>query len=153
VHRIARHSAAVAHEKIQVAEAPAAALPPAPSSAPAVEAPKPPPGILGVVESVRAIEQPAEKSNGAGPIIGGIAGALLGHQVGHGTGRTIATVIGAAGGALTGKEVEKKVNSTKHWEVRVHLDDGTSQTLRSDVEPFWHGGERVRLLDGRLTPA
>lgn len=150
-----------AHETTKLAEAssavsPAATapavVPPAPPS-PIIEAPKPPPGILGVVESVHEIEQPAEKSNGVGPIVGGIAGALLGHQVGHGTGRTIATVLGAAGGALAGKQVEKKVNSTRHWEVRVRLDDGTSQTLRSDAEPFWHGGERVRLLDGRLTPA
>ena len=106
-----------------------------------------------MVESVKEVSQPAEKSNGAGPIIGGIAGAVLGHQVGQGTGRTIATVLGAAGGALGGKEIEKKVRATKHWEVVVRLDDGTYRTLTSDVAPYWHGGERVRLLDGKLTPA
>jgi outer membrane lipoprotein SlyB len=125
----------------------------APAPAP-IEAPRPvPAGILGVVESVKEISQPAEKSNGAGPIIGGIAGAVLGHQVGQGTGRTIATVLGAAGGALGGKEIEKKVRATKHWEVVVRLDDGSYRTLTSDVAPYWHGGERVRLLDGKLNPA
>jgi outer membrane lipoprotein SlyB len=121
--------------------------------APAIEAPKPVPGILGVVESVKEVSQPAEKSNGVGPIVGGIAGAVLGNQVGHGTGKTIATVLGAAGGALGGKEIEKNVRATKHWEVVVRLDDGSYRTLKSDVAPYWHGGERVRLLDGRLTPA
>ena len=51
------------------------------------------------------------------------------------------------------KEIEKNVRSTKHWEVLVRLDDGSYQTLKSDVAPYWHGGERVRLLDGKLTPA
>jgi outer membrane lipoprotein SlyB len=68
-------------------------------------------------------------------------------------GKTIATVLGAAGGALGGKEIEKNVRATKHWEVVVRLDDGSYRTLKSDVTPYWHGGERVRLLDGRLTPA
>jgi outer membrane lipoprotein SlyB len=121
---------------------------------PTAQAPKPvPAGIFGIVESVKEVSQPAEKSNGVGPIAGGIAGAVLGHQVGQGTGRTIATVLGAAGGALGGKEIEKKVRSTKHWDITVRLDDGSYRTLTSDVAPYWHGGERVRLLDGKLNPA
>jgi outer membrane lipoprotein SlyB len=140
------------YEAPQVA---AATIPPPPPAAAPVEAPRPvvQPGILGVVEAVTEISQPAEKSNGAGPIIGGIAGAVLGHQVGNGTGKTIATVLGAAGGALGGKEVEKRARATKRWDITVHLDDGSYRTLSSDVAPYWHGGERVRLLDGKLNPA
>lgn len=136
-------------EAPQVAQASVPPPPPAP-----IEAPKPvPAGLLGVVESVKEVSQPAEKSNGLGPIAGGIAGAVLGHQVGQGTGRTIATVLGAAGGALGGKEIEKNVRSTKLWEISVRLDDGSYRKLTSDVAPYWHGGERVRLLDGKLNPA
>jgi outer membrane lipoprotein SlyB len=139
---------------IQVAEAPQAQGAPVPPPPPAaIEAPKPVPGVLGVVESVREVTTPAEKSNGAGPIAGGVAGAVLGHQFGHGGTNTILTVLGAAGGALAGKEIEKNVRATKHWEVVVRLDDGSTQTLKSDTAPYWHGGERVRLLDGRLQPA
>jgi outer membrane lipoprotein SlyB len=158
VHKPAKKHIAVARASVPepVAQTPQYFPPPsaqAPAPAP-VEAPKPvAPGILGVVESVKEISQPAEKSNGVGPIAGGIAGALLGHQVGQGTGRTIATVLGAAGGALGGKEIEKNVRATKHWEVVVRLDDGSYRTLKSDVAPYWHGGERVRLLDGKLNPA
>ncbi|MGE5640695.1 MAG: glycine zipper 2TM domain-containing protein [Clostridia bacterium] len=125
----------------------------APAPAPVVEAPKPVPGVLGVVESVREVKTPAKESNGVGPIAGGIAGAVLGNQVGHGNGRTIATVLGAAAGAFGGKEIEKQVRSTSHWEVTVRLDDGSRQTITSPTAPFWHGGERVRYLDGRITPA
>ena len=124
--------------------------PPPPAS---IEAPKPVPGILGVVESVREIKTPADKSNGSGPIVGGIAGAVLGNQFGKGMTRNVLTVVGAAGGALAGREVEREVRATKHWEVSVRLDDGSYRTLNSDVQPFWHGGERVRLVDGRLQPA
>jgi outer membrane lipoprotein SlyB len=116
-----------------------------------IEAPKP--GLLGVVESVREISTPAEKSNGVGPIAGGIAGAVLGSQFGKGNGRSVLTVLGAAGGALAGKEVERNVRATKHWEIYLRLDDGSSRTLKSDVAPYWRGGERVRLLDGSLQPA
>ncbi len=117
-----------------------------------VEAPKPA-GILGVVESVREISKPAEKSNGVGPIAGGITGAVVGNQFGHGTTKSVLTILGAAGGALAGKEIEQNVRSTKHWEITVRLDDGSYRTMTSDVAPFWHGGERVRLVDGRLQPA
>jgi outer membrane lipoprotein SlyB len=123
------------------------------ASAP-IEAPKPvPAGALGVVESVLELKQPAEKSNGVGPIAGGIAGAVLGHQFGKGMTRNVITVVGAAGGALAGTAIEKKVRSTKHWAITVRLDDGSYSTIDSDVQPFWRGGERVRLVDGKLQPA
>jgi outer membrane lipoprotein SlyB len=138
---------------VQVAEAaPVAQAAPVPPPPPAVEAPKPIPGLLGVVDSVREVKE-TPKTNGAGPILGGLAGAVAGHQVGQGKGNVLATVVGAAGGAFGGLAVEGKVREVKHWDVIVRLDDGTTQTLRTDTQPFWHGGERVRLLDGRLTPA
>jgi outer membrane lipoprotein SlyB len=109
--------------------------------------------VLGVVQSVREISEPAKSSNGLGPIVGGIAGALIGNQFGHGNGRTVTTVAGAAGGALLGNTVEKDARATKHWEIVVRLDDGSTRTLTSQVAPFWHGGERVRMVDGKLQPA
>jgi outer membrane lipoprotein SlyB len=135
-------------EPVQVAVAP---VPPPPPAQVAM-APQPVPGVLGMVESVREVKE-TPKTNGAGPIIGGVAGAIAGHQVGQGKGNILATLAGAAGGALGGLAVEGKVREVKHWDVVVRLDDGTTQTLRSDAQPFWHGGERVRLLDGRLSPA
>jgi outer membrane lipoprotein SlyB len=143
---------AKAPKPVQIAEAPQAApFPPPP--APVVEAPKPvPAGILGVVESVREIKQP-QRTNGSGPILGGIAGAVAGTQVGRGNGKNLATILGAVGGAVAGTAVERNVRATKHWEVNVRLDDGSTQTINSDAQPFWHGGERVRFLDGKLQPA
>ena len=154
-HKKAAHAKAA--KPVQLAEVspmpPQAQGAPVPPPPPAIEAPRPLPGVLGVVESVREISKPAEKSNGVGPIAGGVAGAVVGNQFGHGTTKSILTILGAAGGAFAGKEIETNVRSTKHWEVNVRLDDGSYRTLTSEQPPFWHGGERVRLLDGRLQPA
>src|SRR5205809_911789 len=119
-----------------------------------VEAPKPvvPAGITGIVESVKEITTPGDGSSGVGAIGGGIAGAVLGNQFGHGTGRSIMTVLGAAGGALAGKEIEKQHNATKRWDVTVRMDDGSYHTLPSPSLPYWHAGDRVRFLDGKLQP-
>jgi outer membrane lipoprotein SlyB len=153
----------VAHKAPQrVATAEPAYAPPAPEAQAANVPPPPPAPIeaqkpvidpnLGVVQSVKEVTH-EPKSNGVGPIVGGIAGAVLGNQVGHGMGKNIATVLGAAGGAFAGKEVEQKQRTTKSWEITVRLDDGSYKTLNSATAPFWHGGERVRLVDGQLRPA
>ena len=59
----------------------------------------------------------------------------------------------AAAGAFGGKEIENHARATKSWEIIVRLDDGSHRTVTSVAQPFWHGGERVRMIDGRLQPA
>jgi len=124
-------------------------------AAPVAQAPLPavPAGVFGTVESVKEVTTPGDGRSGVGAIGGGIAGAVLGNQFGHGTGRSIMTVLGAAGGALAGKEIEKQHNATKHWDVTVRMDDGSYRTLSSPSLPYWHAGNRVRFLDGKLQPA
>ncbi|HXM82533.1 MAG TPA: glycine zipper 2TM domain-containing protein [Burkholderiales bacterium] len=146
VHRVAKPRPT---QPMQVAEA----APVAQASQP-VEAPKPvvPAGITGIVESVKEITTPGDGRSGVGAIGGGVVGAILGNQFGNGTGKKVMTVLGAAGGALAGKEIEKQANAKKHWEVTVRLDDGSYQTLSSPAQPYWHAGDRVRFLDGKLQP-
>jgi outer membrane lipoprotein SlyB len=141
VHRAAKPQPT---QPVQVAEA-----------APIAQAPLPavPAGVFGTVESVKESTTPGDGGSGVGAIGGGIAGAVLGNQFGHGSGRSIMTVLGAAGGALAGKEIEKQHNATKRWEVSVRLDDGSYRTLSSPSLPYWHTGDRVRFLDGKLQPA
>ena len=109
------------------------------------------PGILGRVESVREVRQAGDAS-GVGVIAGGIGGAVLGHQVGKGRGNTLATLLGAVGGAIAGNRIEKQARAEKRWDITVRLDDGSTQTLSSPLEPFWHAGDRVRFHEGRLLP-
>jgi outer membrane lipoprotein SlyB len=110
-------------------------------------------GHLATIQAVREVKAPGQHT-GLGPIAGGIAGAVLGDQIGKGKGTTrkVLTVLGAAGGAFAGREIEKQARATTRWEVDVRRDDGAYETMRSEVAPPWQPGERVRLLDGRLSP-
>jgi outer membrane lipoprotein SlyB len=154
--------------KKHIAKAPKAPVPPAPvayndvpayapppppvAQAPQVyEAPKPAvkPGVLGTVLGVREVEDKGD-AKGIGAVGGGVAGAVLGHQIDHGN--KLVTVLGAAGGALLGNQIEKTARATKHWELTVRYDDGSTQVINSDTQPFWHQGDRVRLYEGKLQP-
>ena len=127
---------------------------PAPVAAPAepvqpVTQPAPLAGVGGTIESVKEVEQKGENPI-AGPILGGIAGAVLGHQFGEGRGKTVATAVGAGAGILGGKVIEQKVRATRHWETTVRLEDGSTQSFKSEAQPVWHAGERVRVVDGQI---
>lgn len=104
----------------------------------------------GVIETINEIEVKGE-GNYLGMIAGGLAGALLGRQVGGGTGKTVATVAGAAGGVYVGNEVEKRVKSTKHYEVIVRLENGGTQTITYAEQPTFPVGTRVKVANGVLT--
>ena len=79
-----------------------------------------------------------------------VAGAVLGSQVGRGDGTTIAQVLGAAGGAYAGNEVEKRMKTTKHYEVVVRLEGGGSQMVSYPSDPALKIGTRVRVDNGAL---
>jgi outer membrane lipoprotein SlyB len=116
-----------------------------------VEAPKPQPpvGQLAVVESVREVKEPGD-AKGLGAIAGGVLGGVVGNKLGKGKG--LVTILGAAGGAFAGHQVEKRARADKRWEIAVRLDDGSQRTLSSDVQPAWHAGDRVRLVNDKLQP-
>jgi outer membrane lipoprotein SlyB len=103
----------------------------------------------GVVEAVNAVEVKGDGSY-IGMIGGGVVGALLGSQVGHGTGTTVAEIAGAAGGAWAGNEIEKKVKTTKHFDVVVRLENGGTQTVSYPAQPAFSVGSRVRIENGAL---
>jgi len=158
VHPVKKHvakapKAPVAPAPVAYNDVPAyAPPPPAVAQAPQVyEAPKPAvkPGVLGTVTAVREVEDKGD-AKGIGALGGGVAGAVLGHQIDHGN--KLVTVLGAAGGAFLGNQVEKQARATKHWELTVRYDDGSTQVFNSDAQPFWHQGDRVRLLEGKLQP-
>jgi outer membrane lipoprotein SlyB len=103
----------------------------------------------GVVQSIREIDTKGEGS-GLGAVGGAVAGGVLGHQVGNGDGNTIATVIGAVGGAVAGNEVEKRVKSTKSFEITVRFDDGSSRVITEANATSWHSGDKVKVVNGVL---
>jgi outer membrane lipoprotein SlyB len=134
----------VTRKAAQFSEAPRVAEAPS-----VLEAPKPQPSVgqLAVVESVREVKDPGD-AKGVGAIAGGVVGGVVGNQLGKGKG--LVTILGAAGGAFAGHQVEKHARATKHWETAVRLDDGSQRTFSSDVQPAWHAGDRVRLVNDKL---
>ena len=139
--------------QVAYADVPAMTPPPPPvAQAPQTyEAPKPAvkPGVYGVVESVREVEQKGD-AKGVGAVGGGVAGAVLGHNIGDHN--KLLTVLGAAGGALLGNQIEKTARATKQWELTVRYDNGSTQVFTSQEQPFWHQGDRVRYYEGKLQP-
>lgn len=107
-------------------------------------------GNCGSVEAVNLVEVKGDAGY-LGTIGGGLAGVLLGSQIGGGNGRTVAQVAGAVGGALAGREVEKRVGNSTHYEVLVRLDNGGTQTVSTATDPGLRQGEKVRIVDGGLT--
>ena len=104
----------------------------------------------GVVEAINQVEVKGDGSY-LGMIAGGVAGALLGSQVGHGAGTTVAEVAGAAGGAYAGKEIEKRMKTTKHYEVLVRLENGGTKTISYAAHPGFAVGAKVKVENGTLT--
>ncbi|NJD36388.1 MAG: glycine zipper 2TM domain-containing protein [Betaproteobacteria bacterium] len=123
------------------------------SPQPAYRVAAPTPAICnecGVVEDVREIaDEP--KASGGGAIAGGLVGGLIANRIGKGSTRSIATVLGAAGGAYAGNYIEKSMKQSKHYEVLVRFDDGSTRTFSSDSAPAWQSGDRVTLQNGLLT--
>ena len=138
-----------------VATAPATKThaPPAARSAPVQIAERAPVSArcsdCGVVESTREVTTKGSGS-GVGAVGGAVVGGLLGNQVGAGRGNTVATAVGAVGGAVAGNEVEKRVKTTKAYEVTVRLDDGSSRVVNEGKASPWHAGDRVKIVSGEL---
>ncbi|MEK7875432.1 MAG: glycine zipper 2TM domain-containing protein [Pseudomonadota bacterium] len=101
----------------------------------------------GVIESVREIQHRGE-GTGLGAVGGAVVGGLLGNQVGSGRGNTAATVVGAVGGVIAGNEIEKRVKSTKGYEITVRFDDGSSRVISAASASTWRTGDHVKVVDG-----
>lgn len=121
-----------------------AAAPPA-NSAPA----HPKCAECGVIESTREVDVRGE-GTGIGAVGGAVVGGILGNQVGAGHGREIATAAGAIGGVVAGNEIEKRIKTTKAYEVAIRLDDGSSRVVREASAPAWRPGDHVKVVDGAI---
>ena len=76
---------------------------------------------------------------------------LLGSQVGGGHGTQVATVVGAVGGGLAGNEIEKRVKTTKNYEITVRMEDGSSRVFQpGHRRPRGANGEHVKIIDGAI---
>ncbi len=104
----------------------------------------------GTVTDVRTVKQKGEAS-GVGAVAGGVLGGVLGHQVGSGRGNTAATIVGAGAGAYAGHEIEKNQKARTTFRVVVKMEDGKSRTFSFAKETSYRVGDRIKVVDGKLT--
>ena len=107
-------------------------------------------GNCGSVTDMKTVRIKGEGS-GVGAIAGGVIGGVLGHQVGSGRGKDVATVAGAAGGAYAGHQVEKNAKSRTQYLVIVKLETGESRTFTYNSATAYKVGDRIRIVDNKLT--
>jgi outer membrane lipoprotein SlyB len=105
----------------------------------------------GTIESIQ-VTQGANRTSGAGAILGGVVGALAGSQVGSGGGRTAATVAGGVAGAAIGNNVERNRNAggQEQYQINVRMDNGEYRAVTQDSVYDLRVGNRVRIVDGRV---
>ena len=104
----------------------------------------------GTVTDVRTIKKEGEGS-GVGAVAGGVLGGVLGHQVGSGRGNTAATIVGAGAGAYAGNQVEKSQKTTTTYRVIVQMEDGKSRTFNFGKPTSYRAGDRIKVVEGKLT--
>jgi len=139
VEKLKTNTARPAAPKAQAAPAPVQVASNAPTRLKCAE--------CGVIESVREIQTRGE-GTGLGAVGGAVVGGFLGNQVGSGRGNTAATVVGAVGGVIAGNEIEKRVKSTKGYEITVRFEDGSSRVISAASAPTWRTGDHVKVVDG-----
>jgi outer membrane lipoprotein SlyB len=125
-----------------MAQAPVALPAPPPLAKPAC-------ANCGVIEAVTAVDKPGE-GTGLGMAGGALGGAVVGKQFGKGHGQDLLTVLGAVGGAFAGHQVEKSVRTTRSYEVRVRMEDGSVRSITQSTPPAWRNGDRVKIDGGSI---
>ena len=98
----------------------------------------------GVVESVRTIERKGE--GGMAAANAGVGGSVGSQQISGGP--AAATAAGAGG--FAGNEIERNMNTSITYQVRVRMNDGSHRTHYQATPPKFSVGQRVRLSDGHL---
>lgn len=104
----------------------------------------------GTVTDVKTVKKEGEGS-GVGAVAGGVLGGVIGHQIGSGRGNTAATIVGAGAGAYAGHQVEKNQKTTTTYQVIVKMEDGKSRTFNFSKETSYRVGDKIKVVDGKLT--
>ena len=104
----------------------------------------------GTVTDVKTAKKEGEGS-GVGAVAGGVLGGVIGHQIGSGRGNTAATIVGAGAGAYAGHQVEKNQKTTTSYQVVVKMEDGKSRTFNFSKETSYRVGDKIKVVEGKLT--
>jgi len=48
--------------------------------------------------------------------------------------------------------IEKRVKTSKSYEITIRFEDGSTRVLTEANPPAWRPGDRVRVVDGQVRP-
>lgn len=108
----------------------------------------------GTVVAIAESERDSSSSGqvGAGAVLGGAVGAMIGRRVGSSVeAKNAGTVIGAVLGAMAGHQIERSRNKRDSINVTVRIDGGGTVTLAQDRNEDLRVGDRVQIVDSRIT--
>ena len=60
-------------------------------------------------------------------------------------------LVGAGAGAYAGHQVEKSQKSSTTYQVVVKMEDGRSRTFNFSSATSYRTGDRIKVVDGKLT--
>lgn len=104
---------------------------------------------LGVVEGVREVEIPSQRT-GVAPAAGAVIGGTIGAEVGRGRGSAAGVVVGTVIGGVAG-EAAAQAGTEKGVEITVRLDEGRVIAVTQPAGETFKPGDRVRVLSDRRT--
>jgi outer membrane lipoprotein SlyB len=107
---------------------------------------------FGVVNGISESQVAGSTGTMAGGVGGALVGGALGSLIGGGTGKTVATGVGAVAGGMAGSNAGGRADTKTVWDVSVRCEDGIDRVVRTDVQPFFRPGTKVRLVNGTIQP-
>ncbi len=104
----------------------------------------------GRVERIGTI-QIAQRSSGAGALLGAVIGGVVGNRFGSGGGRALATGAGVIGGAIVGDTIEgRQGRDGEAYRVQVRFDNGAVREFDFQRIDDLRSGDRVKFEGGQL---
>jgi outer membrane lipoprotein SlyB len=104
----------------------------------------------GRVENIGYV-QIAQRTSGAGAILGAVIGGVVGNTFGAGTGKALATGAGIVGGAVAGNAIEGRTRRDDEvYRVQVRFDNGSVREFDFQRIDDLRVGDRVKYEGGQI---
>jgi outer membrane lipoprotein SlyB len=104
----------------------------------------------GRVENIGYVQM-AQRTTGAGAVLGAVIGGVVGNRFGAGGGRALATGVGVIGGAVAGNAIEGRTRREDElYRVQVRFDNGAMRDFDFERIDDLRVGDRIKFENGQV---